>query len=123
MIAAATVQSALSAPSAKSVNCTSPTGVVNKLILTASIAETNAQRYTPAGIPALDLTLEHESEQVEAGQLRKVKVSVKAIAVGPMAEVISQQPLGSSHTFTGFLGSTRNAKGTLFHIQVFEPLT
>ena len=95
---------------------------MNKLTLTASITEASAQRYTPAGIPALDLALDHESEQVQAGQLRKVKVSVKAIAIGPMAEVISKLAIGSSHTFTGFLGSTRNAKGTLFHIQSFESI-
>jgi primosomal replication protein N len=95
---------------------------VNKLTLTASIAEISAQRYTPAGIPAIDLTLEHESELLEAGQMRKVKVSVKSIAIGPMADVMRKQPVGSAHTFSGFLGSTRNAKGILFHIQAFESI-
>jgi primosomal replication protein N len=93
---------------------------VNQLTLTASIAEISAQRYTPAGIPAVDILLSHEGESVEAGQLRKVKVSVKALAVGATAEVVVKQAIGSSHTFTGFLASTRNAKGTLFHIQTFE---
>ena len=93
---------------------------MNQVTLTASIAEISAQRYTPAGIPALDLTLEHESEQVEAGQLRKVKVTLKAVAIGPVAEVIRKQPIGSSHKFNGFLASTRNAKGTLLHIQAFD---
>ncbi len=93
---------------------------MNQLTLTARIAEISAQRFTPAGIPALDLTLDHESEQVEAGQLRKVKVSVKAVAIGPIAETIRTQPIGSSYKFNGFLASTRNAKGTLFHIQAFE---
>jgi primosomal replication protein N len=31
-------------------------------------------RYTPAGLPALNLKLEHESEVKEAGQTRQVKV-------------------------------------------------
>jgi primosomal replication protein N len=96
-------------------------GSVNQLTLTASIAEISAQRYTPAGIPAIDLTLEHQSEQIEAGQIRKVKVSVRTVAIGPMAEAIRTRAIGSTHSFTGFLGSARNAKGTLFHIQAFEP--
>lgn len=95
---------------------------MNKLILTAAIAEISAQRYTPAGIPAIDLALSHESELEEAGQMRKVKVSVKAIAIGAMAETIVKKPIGSPHKFTGFLAATRNAKGTLFHIQAFESL-
>jgi primosomal replication protein N len=95
---------------------------VNQFHLTARIAEISAQRYTPAGIPAIDLTLEHESELAEAGQMRKVKVSVRSVAIGPMAEVIRKQAIGSTHRFTGFLASTRNAKGILFHIQVFEPI-
>ncbi len=93
---------------------------MNQLTLTASIAEISAQRFTPAGIPAIDMALEHESEQIEAGQLRKVKVSVKAVAIGPVAETIRKQPIGSLHKFNGFIASTRNAKGTLFHIQAFE---
>jgi primosomal replication protein N len=93
---------------------------VNQLTLTASIAEISAQRYTPAGIPAVDITLEHESEQVEAGTLRKVKVSLKAVAIGPIAETIRKQPIGNPLRFNGFLSQTRNAKGTLFHIQAFE---
>jgi primosomal replication protein N len=93
---------------------------VNQLTLTASIAEISAQRYTPAGVPAVDMTLSHESEQVEAGTLRTVKVSLKAVAIGPVAETLCKQPIGKLLKFSGFLSQTRNAKGTLFHIQAFE---
>jgi len=58
----------------------------NQLDLNASIAELNAMRYTPAGVPALDLRLEHESLRQEAGQERQVKASVKAVAFGALAE-------------------------------------
>ncbi|MES2482746.1 MAG: primosomal replication protein N, partial [Pseudomonadota bacterium] len=39
---------------------------MNQLVLSARIAQAFALRYTPAGLPALDLRLEHESEVSEA---------------------------------------------------------
>jgi primosomal replication protein N len=93
---------------------------VNTLKLTACITELTAQRYTPAGIPAADLLLDYEGESEEAGQMRKVKFSIKAVALGSLAETIRKLPIGSSHKFTGFLAATRNGKGTVFHIQAFE---
>lgn len=74
-------------------------------------------RYTPAGMPALDLRLDHESQQQEAGVTRKVQVSVKAIAFGPVAERLARQALGSLWTFRGFLAAARGGKGVVFHIQ------
>ena len=92
---------------------------MNQLVLSACIAEANALRYTPAGIPALDLRLEHESEAIEAGQPRQVKVAVKAVALGAMAETLGKRPIGSTGRFTGFLASPRNGKYAVFHIQSF----
>ena len=77
-------------------------------------------RYTPAGLPALDLRLEHESSILEAGQPRQVKAAVKAVAFGAMAETIGRQALGSVWKFTGFLATPRNGKSVVFHIQEFQ---
>ena len=89
----------------------------NRVVLTARIAELEAQRYTPAGLPALTFTLEHESEAQEAGQARQVKLVMKAVAFGAMAERIAKQAIGSLWRFEGFLASGRNGKGVVFHIQ------
>ena len=89
----------------------------NRTVLTARIAELEAQRYTPAGLPALNLMLEHESELEEAGQARQVKLVMKAVAFGAMAERIAKQAIGSPWRFEGFLASGRNGKGVVFHIQ------
>jgi primosomal replication protein N len=35
---------------------------MNRLVLQAQLVERGALRYTPAGIPALDLNLKHESQ-------------------------------------------------------------
>ena len=93
---------------------------MNQLVLSASIAEASALRYTPAGLPALDFRLEHESEVSEAGQLRQVKVAIKAVAFGSVAETLRQQAIGSSWRFTGFLATPRNGKHPVLHIQSFQ---
>lgn len=92
----------------------------NTLVLSACIAEAEALRYTPAGLPALNLRLEHESEVLEAGQSRQVKAAVKAVAFGTLAERLVQQAIGSVWRFSGFLATPRNGKYVVFHIQEFS---
>jgi primosomal replication protein N len=93
---------------------------VNQLVLSACIAQASALRYTPAGLPALDFSLEHESEVTEAGQVRQVKAAIKAVAFGSVAETLRQQAVGSSWRFTGFLATPRNGKHPVLHIQSFQ---
>ncbi len=92
----------------------------NQLVLTAVIAELSAPRYTPAGLPALDLRLEHESKVQEAGQERQVVASVKAMAFGAQAERLTRLSVGSRWKFTGFVASPRLGKTLVFHIQDFS---
>lgn len=80
-------------------------------------------RYTPAGLPALDLRLEHTSQIEEAGQPRDVKANLKTVALGSVAERLVQQPLGSEWQFTGFLASPRNSKNVVLHIQNFQSIS
>jgi primosomal replication protein N len=94
---------------------------VNQLVLTARIAEVSPLRYTPAGLPVLELRLEHESQQDEASTPRAVKTTVKSIAIGLMAERVGHQALDSCWTFKGFLATARNAKHPVFHLQDFQP--
>ena len=76
-------------------------------------------RYTPAGLPALNLVLEHSSQAEEAGQMRHVKLQMKSVAIGSIAERLAKQLPGSSWKFTGFLAASRNVKTVVFHIQDF----
>ena len=87
--------------------------------MTACIAEIQTLRYTPAGLPALNLRLEHASSVTEAGQARQVKAAVKAVALGTMAERLAKQATGSVWKFSGFLATPRNGKNVVFHIQEF----
>ena len=80
-------------------------------------------RYTPAGLPALDLQLEHVSQVQEASQMREVKANVKSVAIGAVAERLVQQPLGSQWQFNGFLASPRNGRTLVLHIQNFQTVS
>ena len=91
--------------------------MTNQLTLSAVLAEIQLLRYTPAGLPALDLRLEHESVQSEAGERRQVKASVRAIAFGALAERLARQATGSEWTLRGFVAAGRGGKGLVFHIQ------
>ena len=93
---------------------------MNSTELTACIAEQNALRYTPAGLPALDLILEHASEIQEAGQARKVQLKLHALAFGSLAEALVKQAVGSVWTFKGFLATPRQGKSVVLHIQEFQ---
>ena len=93
---------------------------VNQLVLTACVAELGALRFTPAGLPAVDLRLEHESTMTEAAQPRQVKAALKAVAFGAVAERLARQGMGSLWRFQGFLATPRNGKHPVLHIQDFQ---
>ena len=94
---------------------------MNQVLLSAVIAEAKPLRYTPAGLPGLDLRLEHESEVTEAGGKRQVKAGIRAVAFGPQAETLVRQAVGSHWRFAGFLATPRNGKHPVLHIQEFQP--
>jgi primosomal replication protein N len=93
---------------------------VNQLALTACVAELGALRFTPSGLPAIDLKLEHESMISDAGQPRQVKAALKAVAFGSVAERLARQALGSLWRFQGFLATPGNGKYPVLHIQDFQ---
>ena len=89
---------------------------MNRLVLSATLQERGALRFTPAGLPALDLALEHRSDLSHEGQARKVSLQMKALVIGSLVDAVSRMPLGSEATFAGFLATARNGRGMLFHI-------
>ena len=98
----------------------SPAAAVNQLLLTARVVELGTLRFTPAGLPALDLKLEHESTVQEVGRPRQVKAVLKAVAFGAVAERLARQELGSLWRFQGFLATPGTAKHPVLHVQDFN---
>jgi primosomal replication protein N len=73
-------------------------------------------RYTPAGLPALDLVLAHRSEASEDGQPRQVQLELKAVAIGAISQALQTMGLETPAQFAGFLAAGRNGRGVVFHI-------
>ena len=93
---------------------------MNRVVLSAQLMERGAVRYTPAGLPACDLGLKHESQATEAGIPRKVSLEIRAVALGDIAQRLLKLELGSTGTFAGFLTNQRNGRGTVLHVTEFE---
>ena len=89
---------------------------MNRLVLSATLAEKAAMRFTPAGLPALDLVLAHEPQLLHEGQVRKVSMQLKALAVGSTVAAVTPLTLGAEARYAGFLAPARNGRGLLFHI-------
>ena len=81
-------------------------------------------RYTPAGIPLLSLTLQHASEQLEAGLMRKVECEVNAVAMGELALKTQNMEPGTPVDVSGFL-ARRSLRSTqlVLHINTIERIT
>ena len=96
---------------------------MNRLVLTAAVAQVYPLRHTPVGLPALDMVLEHQSEARQLGQTGQVRLELRATAFGDQAETLSRQALGVGFEFSGFLVNSRNGKGVVLQIQDFTPIS
>jgi primosomal replication protein N len=94
---------------------------MNRLVLSAQLVERGAVRYTPAGLPALDLSLKHESQVTEDGQPRKVSMEIRAVAIGAITRQLLPLAIGSHGIYAGFLTASRNGRGLSFHLTEVQP--
>jgi len=95
---------------------------MNRLVLSATLVERGAVRYTPAGLPVIDCRLQHASTVTEDGQPRQISVEVKALAIGAITRPLAALALGDAGLYAGFLASARNGRGWLFHITELTPV-
>ena len=90
--------------------------MMNRLVLQAQVLERGALRYTPAGLPALDMSLKHESQLTEAGHARRVSVEIRAVALGEITQPLEKLAIGAEAGFAGFIAAQRNGRGVVFHV-------
>jgi len=95
----------------------------NHFQCTATLAEREVKRYTPAGIPIVAAKLLHSSEQVEAGTRRQIDLELAAIAAGDIADQLERTEMGKMFRFSGFMSrKNRNSKSLVFHLAVIETI-
>jgi primosomal replication protein N len=93
----------------------------NQVTLEARLAARGDLRFTPAGIPALDFQLAHESTQPEADVDRNVACELAAIAIGPLAKDLAAVAVGAQLRCRGFLARRyRTGTSVALHVNAFE---
>lgn len=78
-------------------------------------------RYTPAGLPVLQMELDHRSEQIEVSIPVKIELVMKVKAVGEIAQEIARLPLGTEIVVKGFLARTsRRSDAAVLHVNSYK---
>ncbi len=90
--------------------------------LDGELVERGAVRFTPAGVPVLDLRLRHRSEQIEAGLPRSIDFEIAAVALGDLANTMNDYVPGHRLQVDGFLAPSRKGSRNLtLHITRCRP--
>jgi primosomal replication protein N len=85
------------------------------------LLERSALRYTPAGIPAVEFRLRHESQQAEAGTSRNIEAEIGAIAFDSQARLLAGARLNSGLKLQGFLAAkSKRSKKLVLHVTNIE---
>jgi len=93
----------------------------NTVRLNGVLAAVEPLRHTPAGLPVVDFTLAHTSEQTEAGQKRQVEFDMAAKATGELAARIAGMRQGSGMAVEGFLNRKhRMSRQIVLHVTNME---
>jgi primosomal replication protein N len=89
--------------------------------LDARLSARGDLRFTPAGVPALDFELAHESMQTEANTARRVACELSAVAIGPLAKDLAAVAVGAQMRCRGFLARRyRTGTSVALHVNAFE---
>ena len=93
----------------------------NIVLIEGSLIESDALRFTPAGISILKFRLAHQSRQGEAGEIRDVGFEIDAVAFEANARLLATAPLGTRLQVKGFLDrKTRSGRAVVLHANQIE---
>jgi len=93
----------------------------NSVRLNAILAMAQPLRHTPGGVPVIDFTLSHQSQQTEANNRRQVEFGITAKAAGELAVRIAGIQEGSAVAVQGFLNrKNRMSRQVILHVTTIE---
>ncbi|PHV11734.1 primosomal replication protein N [Chitinimonas sp. BJB300] len=77
----------------------------NQVVVSGRLLVVEPLRYTPAGIPALEFRLVHDSSQQEAGVSRQVQCEITCIYLGERAKTLAVLGTEVEIVVKGFLAA------------------
>ena len=98
-----------------------PGSALNIVRLTGTVTARDSLRHTPAGVPLISLTLQHESTQMEAKLPRTVQATLEAVGLGEVAKQMDSVAIGQVVSVSGFLANrSRRSTRVVLHVNEFE---
>ena len=95
----------------------------NEVVIGGQLLKRSAVRYTPAGVPVIDLLLGHRSIQFEADSQRKTRCEIEATAIGKLALSLCAAKLNQPLQLSGFLAQRSvSDRKLIVHVNKAEPL-
>ena len=93
----------------------------NRVEIEGKLNHLEAIRYTPAGVPIVTFSIEHQSEQLEAGVQRSVSCHIQAMALGGVAEKVARVRGEANAKCSGFI-AMKNLKSSqlVLHVTSIE---
>lgn len=96
---------------------------MNRIVISGSVLQREALRYTPAGLPVLQFQLSHNETVIEAGLERQVAFEINVVLLGDLANMHQHLPLNTEFEIEGFIAPTRKSAARLtLHGQHIRPI-
>ena len=92
---------------------------MNRVKISGVVLQCGDVRYTPAGIPIVELRIQHESLQIEADMQRQIKLEADAVVIGPLAKMAATVRVDEKVVISGFLAQ-KSQKNDRLVIHVSE---
>ncbi|HWL75541.1 MAG TPA: primosomal replication protein N [Burkholderiaceae bacterium] len=94
---------------------------MNQLRIRAKAVAKSALRYTPSGVAVLEASFRHEGNVTEAAMQRTLAFEFSAIALGPVAQSLAREALGTTVILEGFIAPrSRRTTRLLVHVTEYK---